>query len=235
MLQRAGIAARLASLPSEARRLALAHLAHLAKQRRSSPEVPWRCPTCQVRVAALEQAIRQGSNLPEETCSVCDDDWQALDGGVPPGPPGNPVLPSRRRLLRLGMAELLERPVRDLPGDADLVRGFSIAHLVQRRGASEALLFKALHRTLDDKQPHQREEWAERVKILQRRLENEQLHPNADRVHFLKWCRGDLVDLVTSNVILAPSEIELLRQSRPELHEFACCLPETEHLIEVPS
>lgn len=224
--------AHLASLPLETRRLAMAHLAHLIKQRRS-PTWTWSCLDCQERIAALVRAIQLDSDLPLEHCPTCQADWRTLDGTVPPGPTGFPVLPDRRPLLRFGLAEALNQPISTLPEDAELVRAFSIIHLITLQGGNEELLAKALQRTLGGKPPHQRWAWEERIEILQRKLVAHRGNPAVAK--YCKWCRGDLVDLLNSEVLLAPCEVELLRHSSPELYDFVRTLPEIQHLIEDPS
>lgn len=230
MPREGSLSARLAALPLEARRIALAHLARLAEERKGDTDRGRACLRCQDRRHALVDAIRQGSALPEDPCPVCNRDWQALDGSIPSSSLGDAVLPSRRRLLRFGVAELVQRPVRDLPEDKDLARAFAICHLVHCQGASEALTMKALHRTLEGKPAHGRREWDQRMTILERRATRRQEHPAAPL--YLRWWKGDLVDLVNSEVVVALPEVEMLHQRRPDLGRFASDLPETEHLLE---
>lgn len=225
------LSARLAALPFEARRIALAQLAYLAKQRKGTARLGI-CQTCQHRVTALVRAIRHESELPGEHCPACGKNWQALEGTIPSSTVGDAVLPALRMTLRFAMAEALERPLRDLPEDADLARAYAIPRLIQRRGASTSLTNKAMLRLLDGKPPHERREWVERVKILERRLANRTKHP--DTPHYVKWWQEDLVDLVNSDVVVALPEVEMLGQSRPELHAFACSLPEAGRLLETP-
>lgn len=223
--------ARLAALPLEARRIALAQLAYLAKQRKGMAGQPGTCQTCQERINAVVRAIRQDTEIPEEHCPRCDKSWQALEGTIPSSTLGHAVLPALRKWLRFAVAEALQRPLRDLPEDADLARAYAIPRLIQNRGGSEALTNKALLHLLDDKPPHERWEWVERIKILERRLAHRTKHP--DTPHYLRWWQEDLVDLANSEVVVALPEVEMLRQSRPELHAFACGLPEAERLIDL--
>ena len=234
MRSRLTISARIAALPPEARRFALTHLAHLAVQQKKGSGLSQGCRTCRDRVAALFRAVKRNLPLPQETCPACDSDWRTLEGTVPPGPPGFPILPARRPFFRKGMAMMLECPMRLLPEDEELVRIFSISRLIQRRGEGEALIRKAMSLTSEGLARHERCPWEDRLRTLRRWARRERGSPAVVESSPYKWYRDDLINTHNSDVYLAPEEIEALRSDHPEILSYALRQQTIEKLLEAP-